>query len=152
MTYIDMVRNAPEKSEEIMWQSVEAVSDLVEKLKVSHPEMAREFLMKEHSRMYGPHFNEEMAKEEVSKMHHTAMNGETINGEMISVEQTYNMLPSELREQGKWDAYIGVNAFMHDLAKTDISTEDISRAAIDFWFDDEDFPIKDKVWWYFSNK
>ncbi len=102
--------------------------------------------------MYGPHFNEEMAKEEVSKMHHTAMNGETINGEMISVEQTYNMLPSELREQGKWDAYIGVNAFMHDLAKTDISTEDISRAAIDFWFDDEDFPIKDKVWWYFSNK
>lgn len=152
MTYIDMVRNAPEKSEEIMWQSVEAVSDLVEKLKVSHPEMAREFLMKEHSRMYGPHFNEEMAKEVVAQMYHYNSAGEKIKGEAVTVQDAERILGGIDNAQDKrWDAYVGVNGFMHDMAKSDLSSRAIMELAKMFWFEDEAFQGKSKVFWYYSS-
>lgn len=153
MNYKDMVKNAPKKSEQIMWESVEAFSDLLEKLKVSHPDMARAFLMKEHERMYGPHFDEAMARETVDGMYHKNSKGEVVKGEAVSPEDAMVLIDGiDGAEDMAWDAYVGANGMMHDLARSSMSSRQIMDLARVFWFEDDDFPGESKVFWYYSNK
>lgn len=50
--------------------------------------------------------------------------------------------------------YEVLNGFLHDLANSRLSTEEIINAAKTFfWFGDDDFAQpNEKVWWYYSNK
>lgn len=150
MNYHKMVKNAPKKSEEVMWGSVEAVSELVEKLKTEHPEIARRFLMAEYSRMYGPHFCEELAREVVSGMWHMKPGSEPVMGEMVTPEDASGVLSEEQRDGQMWDAYVGVNGLMHDLAATGASKGDVMKIARAFWFGDDDWDGDGKVFWYYS--
>lgn len=153
MNYLNMVRNAPKKSEKIMWESVEAFSELLEKMKSSHPDMARAFLMKEHERMYGPYFDEEMAREVVSCMFHYNAKEEKIQGEAVTPEEAFEMLDGiEHADEKRWDAYVGANGFMHDMARSNLSSRQIMEMAKVFWFEDDDFDGESKVFWYYSNK
>lgn len=151
MNYLEMVRKAPKKSEAEMWGSVEAVSELVEKLKQSHPEEARKFLMKEYGRMYGPHFGEELAREVVSGMWHYNAEGEKVQGEAVSVDDAVGYLVPDKAADWRWDAYVAANGFSHDLARTRLSRDEIMSAARAFWMEDDDFDGS-KVFWYYSNK
>lgn len=151
MNYQELVKNAPKKSEEVMWGSVEAVSELVEKLKEEHPEIARRFLMAEYSRMYGPHFCEELAREEVAKMYHYNADGEKVQGEAVSADDAVGYLAPDKDAELRWDAYVAANGFAHDLARTRLSRDEIMSAARAFWMEDDDFDGS-KVFWYYSSK
>lgn len=148
MHYIDLVKNATNKSEQVMWQSVESVSKLVDELWKNHASMARKFLLREYSRMYGDHFNEELACDTVDDMYHKS-NGSIVEGEMVTFQEASSIAPSE---EYVWDAYVGVNAFMHDLANEGLGRSEIISAAKSFWFDDVDFSGDSKVFWYFKNQ
>lgn len=156
MNYIDMVRNAPNKSESVMWESVSAISELLDSLKEHHPEMASKFIMKEYGRMYGNHFNEEMARDIVSAMFHYTKHNDTVKlvkGEAVSVEDAQKIVEGKAdAETLKWDAYVGANGFLHDLANTDLTNQQILQAAKVFWFHDDDFGGDEKVYWYYSSK
>lgn len=150
MNYKKLVEGAPIKSEEVMWGSVAAVSELVDELWKSHPDIARRWMMKEYARMYGDHFGKEMAEATVKEMWHMR-NGERIDGEQVTVGEVRQMLPEEQREEWAWDAYVGANAFMHDLAGTGLQRRDVVALANAFWLHDDDFKCCNKVMWYFSN-
>lgn len=148
MNYMELVHNAPKKSEVIMWQSVKAVSELVDELWTHHASVARKFIMNEYARMYGEHFNKELAEDVVEEMYHKS-NGQLVEGEIVSVEDTMSIAPSE---EYKWDAYVGANAMMHDLPNIGLGKNDVLEVARKFWFEDDDFEGKNKVFWYFANK
>lgn len=151
MNYKELIENSPNKSEKKMWASVTAISDMLDKLKEKEPKMVHDFILDEYEMMYGPHFNEAMAKEAVSEMHHKK-DGANIVGEIIPVEECVSIVSDGKRDM-VWDAYVGMNAFAHDLARANLSKEDLVATAYEFWFNDDDFPEeKSKVWWYFRNK
>lgn len=149
MNYYKMVQNAPKKSEEIMWQSVKAISDLIDELWDAHRPIAHKFMMKEYGRMYGEHFNEAMAMAVVEDMYHVSNDGKRIEGEAVPFEEASTIAPSA---EMQWDAYVGVNALAHDLARLGMGTGDIKKLAKAFWFEDADFEGESKVFWYFANK
>lgn len=154
MKYIDMVRNAPNKTDGVMWESISAVSEMVDKMFISHPDMAKRFMMQEYGRLYGRHFNEELAKAVVADMYHYVDNNELIKGEIESCEDVMGMISGIDGIQDKrWDAYVGVNAFLHDFAKCGLSLRQLVDMALTFWFKDDDFDENDsKVFWYFASR
>lgn len=147
MHYIDLVREAPLKSEDIMWQSVAAISSLIDRLWQSHQPIARQFMLQEYERLYGPHFNEELARATVSEMYHSTDPGKMVRGEIVTPEEAATINPAQ-----PWDAYVAANAFAHDLAPLNMSRRDLLQAAKAFWFHDEDFPSDTKIFWYVKNK
>lgn len=152
MRYIDIVKTAPKKSEEIMWDSIKDISDLVDDLWKVHPEMAKNFMMKSYSKMHGEHFNETLAREFVDAMFHYNANDEKIKGEMVSVEESTHILEPMDKELLRWDAYVACNSMMHDMARSGMSNASIMDATRVFWFEDDDFDGESKVFWYFSNR
>lgn len=153
MRYEEMVRRAPMKSEEVMWQSIGAVDALLERLEKVAPDEARRFMMGEYARMYGGRFCEEMAREEVARMWHYNDKGEKVEGEMVTVDAVDALLGG-VGDAGhmRWDLYVGANAMMHDLARTDLTERQIMEVAKVFWLQDDDFAGESKVMWYFKNK
>lgn len=165
MTYYDMVRSNASKykgSEDTMWDSIKLVSGLLAEFVVKHPDLKErywEFMREQHEAMAGHHFNEEYAKWQVSRMHHKAADGVEYKGEHWSVEATSNVLAkyrSKIApEYNEWDFYVALNATYHDYcvwAKSkfgDSAEGEIIEMAVVFWFLDEDWPNKSKVWDYF---
>ena len=152
MKYIDIVKSSPSGGEKMMWGSVERISDFLCKMMKEEPEMVSHFLKSEYEAMNGKHINEWLANELVSRMYHTE-NGKRVDGEVVTVEEASRLLdgmPDEMADKLEWDAYVGANGFMHDLAKTGMSRAQIMNAAKHFWFHDEDFSDGGKVYWYFQ--
>ena len=154
MKYLELVKNAPQKSDKIMWQSVENVSALVDLVSKIAPDVAKDFLLHEYELMYGTHFCEQMAKDEVSEMHHYASDGTHIVGEVITYDEAVEMVSDRPdADEVAWDAYVGANGFAHDLARSCADKEKLMTMAKEFWFHDDDFPPDvSKVWWYYSSK
>lgn len=168
MTYIEMVKHNASKfkgSEEVMWASIEKVSDALKKFVEKHPDLKEdywEFMRDQHEAMAGHHFNEPYAKWEVEKMHHKGMDGTTYMGEHWSIEQT-NAVLNGMRSKipaayNEWDFYVALNASYHDFCKAakkhlpDKADELIIDLAVAFWFDDEDWDGTTKVWDYFRKE
>lgn len=89
----------------------------------------------------------------VSEMHHTDLRSEVVQGAIVGPEEAMMLLDGmdeESKKQLRWDAYAAANAFMHDLGNTGMDKKMILEAARLFWFHDEDFPEKNKVYWYFG--
>lgn len=148
MHYIDLVRKAPNKSESTMWESVEHVSHLVDELWHCHESMARKFIMSEYVRLYGNHFEESMARCVVDEMYHY-LDGKRVDGEVVTKEEARQYAPSE---ETCWDAYVGLNGFVHDLVSTDMPKSSVMSIARAFWFEDDDFDGESKVLWYYASK
>lgn len=162
MNYYHIVKENAAKfrgDEKVMWASIESVSDLLEKIKGQHPDLYWSFLRDQHEAMAGHHFNEPYAMWEVEKMHHKGDDGMIYKGEHWPIEATNSVrskyqtkIPSEYNE---WDFYVALNASYHDLCSwakkkfADRAEEEIIELAIVFWFLDEDWEGKTKVWDYF---
>lgn len=153
MRYEEMVRKAPKKSEEVMWQSIGAVDELLERMARVAPDEVRRFLMDEYARMYGGRFGEEMARDVVAQMWHHNERGDKVCGEMVGIDAVDALLGG-VGDAGamRWDLYVGANAMMHDLARTDLTERQIMEVAKVFWLMDDDFAGESKVMWYFRNK
>lgn len=65
MEYKDLIKNAKANgvaSDKAMWQSVDGLSDMLCVLKEEHPAMYWEFMRKQHSILYGPHYDKNLRK------------------------------------------------------------------------------------------
>lgn len=167
MSYYSIVKDNARKftgDESVMWASIEQVSDLLEEIKESHPDIYWAFMRKAHELMFGKHFDKHYAKYEVEKMSHVGDDGRTYDGEHWSREQTNNVmsqyrtkLPAEVNE---YDFYVALNNHWHDTvctAKRHFSSEADAEAyiideAVAVWFNDSDWGDSTKVWEYFSAK
>ena len=116
------------------------------------PDKVRKLLFDLWEILYGPYFNEELAKEIVLHMVHNGDNGKEVWGELVTLEEASSMLPSELREKHKWNAYVAINGFVHDIARTPLNRKEAIKAGYIYFFEDDDFDeYKNKTWWYFRN-
>lgn len=165
MSYKDLVKGNASKfrgDEAMMWESIGIVSDMLEEFVERHPDLEEEyweFMREQHEAMCGHHFNEMYARWQVEHMHHKREDGSTERGEHWPIEATTSVLnkhrgkvPSEYNE---WDFYVALNTSWHDFicwAKRNFSQpeEEVIELAIVFWFADDDWPTKTKVWDYFA--
>lgn len=152
MATFKQIVDSSKGSAELMHDTIEHVSNFVEKVAMVQPHLAKMFLQEQYELMNGQHLNEWLAKEIVSKMWHTAADGKIVSGETVTPQQAIQMLVDKDSVLWKWDAYVAANAFAHDLADTGISQEQIIKAARKFWFHDEDMPKGNKVYWYFKDE
>lgn len=142
-----MVKTAPIKSEEIMWNAIRDISELLEK----HPTIGRSFLMKQYKMMYNNHFCEALARDVVGEMHHHDGDNKVF-GEMISVEDAMILVADkDTPEEWRWDAYVAANSFVHDLAGEGLSKDGLLKLAKRYWFGDVDFAGDNKIFWYYTN-
>ena len=152
LTYYDIVKGA-DGDEDMMWEGVKRVSELVDELKETNPEKAAEFLEQEYLAMNGKHFNETLAKVTVADMWHKDPNGNTVKGEAVTPQDAQTLLTGKTDEYAKkhyWDAYVAANGFMHDLGKAGLPKSEIMSAAKAFWFNDDDREDPShKVAWYY---
>lgn len=153
MDYKQIVQSSFHNDENTMWESVGRISAFLHDLKKEHPDTVRHFLKQEYEALNGQHLNETIARALVADMHHTDTKGETVRGEAVSPEASMSLLDGmseECHQHCRWDAYAGANAFMHDLGNANLTRDQILTSAKHFWFHDEDFSDKHKVYWYFS--
>ena len=148
--------------EKVMWESVGAISALLERLREAHPDIYWAFMREQHELMVGRHFNEAYALWEVEQMCHKGEDGVEHKGEHWSVDETSSVLtkyrskiPNECNE---WDFYVALNATFHDYCRVVMKyaperfDEVVIELAVAFWFLDEDWPNHTKVWDYFNDK
>lgn len=153
LKYSELVKGS-KGNEEMMWLSVDHVDDFLDEIKQIAPEKVRAFMQEEYENMNGQHINETLAKKMVSEMFHTDANGNTVSGELVTPEEAMTLIadkPAGKQALCKWDAYVGANAFMHDLGASGMPKSEIMKAAKHFWFHDEDMKEPHKVYWYFKD-
>lgn len=78
MNYLSIIQNAPDKSEPLMCQAVTHTSHFIDRLWHSHLDIASRFIMEQYEILYGPHFNEQLARATVAEMYHADTHGEII--------------------------------------------------------------------------
>lgn len=154
LTYKDIIKHSERGSEAKMWDAVDRVDCLIEKLRKDDPEKAKEFLRGEYEAMNGKHINEWLAKEMVEKMWHEEGKGKVM-GEMVTASESMMLLDgmeADKKEKLKWDAYVAANAMMHDSVMSGVSKSNIMAIARQWWFHDDDMEEgKCKVYWYFKD-
>jgi hypothetical protein len=119
------------------------------------PDLVCKLMEDQYEAINGKHINKWLAKQLVADMWHTSEDGKTVSGEIITVDQAQSLLSNmneDMKAKFKWDAYVGANAFAHDLSDIGLSQEQIIKAARKFWFHDEDMPEGNKVYWYFKDR
>lgn len=154
ITFQEIVKSS-HGDESMMWDSVARVNAFVEKMKEVNPAAVDKFLQDEYVAMNGKHINEWLARKIVSDMWHENGDKVRVDGEAVTVEDSMTLLDgmdADKQEKLKWDAYVGANGFMHDLANTGLSKGDILNAARHFWFHDDDMGDCSKVFWYYVIK
>jgi hypothetical protein len=154
ITYKDIIKHSPRGSEAKMWDEVERVDCLIDKLRKENPEMARKFMREAYEAMNGKHINEWLAREMVEKMWH-GEDTKKVMGELVTPSDAMQLLAgmeAEKVEKMKWDAYVAANAFMHDSVESGVAKNDILRIAKHWWFHDADMDEGcHKVYWYFKD-
>ena len=83
MEYKDMIRDAKANgvaSDEAMWQSVDTLSDMLCILRDAHPDEYWRFMRKQHSILYGTHYDRNFADMDVEGIRYTGPSGEKRTG------------------------------------------------------------------------
>ena len=149
------------KGEEKMWESIEVISDAVEK---DMDEESRHRLMRKvYCVMSGGHYNEEFAREDVSRLCFADMSGRKHYGPYVTEEKAetiYNQVKGNIPHYNMWDWYVTLNMVMSDSSNLlhrwfpDLSDEQLEKHYVELalnWLDDEDNPYgMQKVWSYMN--
>lgn len=155
MKYLDMVKAAKKNgtfAEKQMWDSVESVSELLDDIKDSHPELYWRFLREQYGIMNNCHYaDKEFADYDVSQIVYTDKEGKKHTGAYWTPEQVEEATKTMTFPSGttKWDVWVAFNSFHADTCKV-LTDEQILKAAYQFYFADEDFPTKNKIWNYMA--
>lgn len=154
MEYKDLIRNAKADgvaSEKAMWQSVDGISDMLCVIKEEHPSMYWEFMRKQHSVLYGPHYNKTFAEMDVERIRYTGPGGEKKTGAHWSADQVEDATKNMPFPVGttKWDKYVAFNSFFSDTCSI-YDESQIIKGAHKFYFADEDGP-QGKIWEYMTS-
>jgi hypothetical protein len=148
MKYIDIVKEAEHSGKfdnKKMWESVESVSELMEDLEVSHPQLYWKFLRQQVGIMTGMHYNQKFAEYDVAKMTWTDKDNHEHKGGYWTcnevVDATKGMsFPNSVTD---WDKYVAFNASATDLYG-ELPVEQILKVAYKEWFCDEDWDSESK--------
>lgn len=155
MTYLEIVKAAKKSgtfAEKQMWDSVESVSDLLADIKDSHPERYWQFIREQYGIMNNCHYaDKEFADWDVSQIAYTDMEGKKRTGAYWTCEQVEEATKGMTFPSGttKYDKFVAFNVFWSDTCKV-LTEEQILKAAYQFYFADEDFAAKNKIWNYMA--
>ena len=150
---VDAAKKAGVATEKTMWESIDSFSDLLEKLKESHPDMYWDFMRKQHGIMFHNHYDEEFAMYDVGQMHYTNKSGEKKHGGYWTADQIESATQGMKFPSGttKWDKYVAFNAAYSDWSK-DFDDANVLKIGYDFYFADEDWGSDTKIWEYIDDK
>lgn len=154
MDYLEMVKAAKvsgKVSEKQMWESVESVSDMLNAIKEAHPDLYWSFIREQYGIMNNCHYGKEFAEYDVSQMYSTDKDGKKCEGVILTLAETEEMSKTWTLPSGttKWDVFVALNSAMHDFGKY-FDKEQVAKIACYFFFKDEDFKGKNKVWQYMA--
>lgn len=137
------------KGEAVMWETTKLVSDFIKPMKETNKQEYWKLMREVYGRMSGGHYDEEFAMHDVSKMYSTTKDGRRLEGAYWTCEQIEEVTKTKTFPAGttKWDKFVAYNSAKHDWGK-DFDDEQILKIAYLFYFADEDFAGKDKVWQY----
>lgn len=151
MDYKKMIANFTKNGgdEKKMWLSVDITAEAMNYIKEQNPDK-HECLMRSLSEVLnGKHYCEEFALADVEKICYLDSAGKQHTGAHWTVEQIETATANKTFPSGttKWDKYVAYNAFYADLC-TVFTDDQIIAAAYLFWFADEDWKSKGKIWDY----
>lgn len=130
-------------SEKTMYQSIDAIDDLLVVMEKEHPKEYWNFMRNQHGLFYNSHYCEKFARWDVEQMKPLGM----------------YWTPQQIEDATKgisfpngttlWDKFVAYNAFKNDLNDV-LKDEEILKVAYAFWFADKDWHGKGKVWEYMA--
>lgn len=99
-----------------------------------------------------PHYDELFAKQDVNKLEYSDSNGTKRSGAHWTCEQVEDATHGKVFPEGttKWDRYVAYNVMYSDLCRV-LTESQILSVAYSFFFADEDFKGKNKIWAYMSS-
>lgn len=152
MDYKKMIENARKSgnwSEKMMLDSVDSIAELLECVKKANPQGYWRFMREQAGIMLNCHYDKVWAEYDVSQMYSTNKDGKKCEGAIYTPAETEEMSKGWTMPSGttKWDVYVALNAAAHDFGKY-FDKEQIAKIAKCFYFSDEDFKGKNKVWAY----
>ena len=153
MEYKDMIRDAKANgvaSDKAMWQSVDTLSDMLCILRDEHPDEYWRFMRKQHSILYGNHYDRNFAEMDVEGIRYTGPSGEKRTGAHWTADQIEEAARGMSFPSGttKWDKYVAFNSFYADMCMV-CDDAQILKGANRFYFADEDAP-QGKIWVYMA--
>ena len=153
MEYKDMIRDAKANgvaSDKAMWQSVDTLSDMLCILRDEHPDEYWRFMRKQHSILYGNHYDRNFAEMDVEGIRYTGPSGEKRTGAHWTADQIEEAARGMSFPSGttKWDKYVAFNSFYADMCMV-CDDAQILKGAHRFYFADEDAP-QGKIWVYMA--
>lgn len=136
-------------SEKTMWKSVDGMSEVLCLLEKEHPDMYWKFMREQHGIMYACHYNEAFAMYDVAQIRYTGRDGKKCEGAYWTCEQIEAATKGLPFPSGttKWDRFVAMNLAYSDFCK-DFDDSQILQIGYLFFFADEDFKGKNKVWQY----
>lgn len=154
MDYFDLIKEAKGKgiATDKIWQSLSALSDVLEIVEEEHPHEYWEMMRDQHEIMYGCHYDEQFAKYDVSKIHYTNREGQKMTGSHWTKDQVVEATKGYTFPVGTtdWDKYVALNVFYADTCLV-FDDAQIIKGGIQFFFKDEDGPSDGgKIWRYMS--
>lgn len=140
-----------------MWLSIESIGEWLEELQDEHPKLYKKMMQEQHVILFGKHFDKGTALELVETMYHTDKNGNVHEGEYFTMEQAKIVRDKHLQDANVCDVYVALNATYHDWHcffveyMPNVTDDHYVKAMKRFYYEDEDYPCKEKVWNYFMN-
>lgn len=151
LTYSDMIASAKKAGafdEKVMWRSIADVEQLLNGIKEHHPDKYWSFMRRQYGLLHNGHYGEDFALYDISQMYYTDKDNKKHNEPHWSCDEAQSVMPNGLN---KWDWWVALSATHSDLCNI-LSDEDIIKVAFQFWFKDEDWPSKTKIWDYMMAK
>lgn len=156
--YKKMIEAAKAKgvaNEQTMWQSIESMELLLQKMKEAHPALYWEFIHEQHKMLYKGHYDEEFATYELSRVYYINKAGEKTNVPYWTVDQVEEATRGFNYPSGttKWDKWVAHNTFRSDTMKS--LPDDLAlKAGWEFFFDDIDYKKEatTKLWEYMHTR
>lgn len=138
-------------TEKTMWQSIDAMDDMLADLKKTDKQAYWDFLRTQYGIASGGHYNEVWANHDVSQMYSIDKEGKKREGAIYTRAEVEEMTKGWTVPSGttKCDVFVGINIIAHDLGKC-FDKEQICKAAKLFFFGDDDWDKEkgSKVWAY----
>ncbi len=162
MKYLEMVKAAKKNgtfAEKQMWDSVESVSELLDDIKESHPDLYWRFIREQYGIMNNCHYaDKEFAEYDVSQIAYSDKEGKKHTGAYWTCEQVEEATKTMTFPSGttKWDKFVGFNLAYSDFCKK-FDDAQILQIGHLFFFADEDWDANGKgsatkVWDYVACK
>ncbi len=151
MDYRSMIETAVKNGggEKAMWKSVEATNAAMEYIREKDPAKYHSLLRDLHEDLCGAHYDKEFAEADVEKICYTDAAGNEHHGAHWTMEQIETATQGKKFPDGTtpWDRYVAYNAAYADFCKK-FDDEQVLDIAYLFFFADEDWNGKGKIWKY----